>query len=75
MVGWNGKDVFKDGVVDFSCLLNCLRGSFLRFSSFCLTLSSVHDAFYSGGVHFVRRWCRLCPYVSVGLNVFLSTSA
>ena len=25
MVGWKGKNFVKDGVVDFSCLLNCLR--------------------------------------------------
>ena len=24
-VGWKGKDAVKDGVVAFSCLLNCLR--------------------------------------------------
>ena len=47
MVGWKEKDAVKDGVVDFSCLLNCLRVSLLGFSSFCLTLSNVHDAFYS----------------------------
>ena len=39
MVGWKGKDAVKDGVVAFSCLLNCLRVSLLGFSSFCLTLS------------------------------------
>ena len=39
MVGWNGKVAVKDGVVAFSCLLNCLKVSLLRFSSFCLTLS------------------------------------
>ena len=27
MVGWKGKDAVKDGVVAFSCLLNCLRVS------------------------------------------------
>ena len=39
MVGWKGKDAVKDGVVAFSCLLNCLSNSLLGFSSFCLTLS------------------------------------
>ena len=34
MVGWKRKDVVKDGVMDFSCLLNCLRVSVLGFSSF-----------------------------------------
>ena len=38
MVGWKGKDAVKDGVVAFSCLLNCLRVSLLGSSSFCLTL-------------------------------------
>ena len=28
MVGWKGKDAVKDGVVAFSCLLNCLRVRF-----------------------------------------------
>ena len=32
MVGWKGKDVVLDGVVDFSCLLNYLRVSLLGFS-------------------------------------------
>ena len=60
MVEW--KDAVKDGVVAFSFLLNCLRVSLLGFSSFCLTLSNVHDAFDSvRGVHFVRGLCRLCP--------------
>ena len=63
MVGWKGKDAVKDGVVAFSCLLNCLRVSLLGFSSFCLTLS--------GGVHFVRRLSRLCPvlFVIVGGSI------
>ena len=60
MVEW--KDAVKDGVVAFSFLLNCLRVSLLGFSSFCLTLFNVHDAFDSvRGVHFVRGLCRLCP--------------
>ena len=61
MVGW------KDGVVALSCLLNCLRVSLLGFSSFCLTLSMMRLTL-TGGVHFVRRLCRLCPviFVSVG---------
>ena len=29
------KDVAKEGAVDLSCLLNCLRVSLLGFSSFC----------------------------------------
>ena len=37
ILGW--KDSVKDGVVDLSCLLNCLRVSLIGFSSFCLTLS------------------------------------
>ena len=57
MVGWKGKDTVKDGVVAFSCLLNCLRVSLLGFSSFCLTLSSVHDAFDS------VRGCPFCKEV------------
>ena len=67
MVGWKGKDAVKDGVVAFSCLLNCLRVSLLGFSSFCSTLSMMRLTL-SGGVHFVRRFCRLCPvlFVSVG---------
>ena len=53
IVGWKGKDVVKEGVVDFSCLLTCLRVSLLGFSSFCLTLSmmrltlSIVLAFYT----------------------------
>ena len=31
----------KEGVVDFSCLLHCLRVNLLGFSSFCLTLSMI----------------------------------
>ena len=62
-----GKDAVKDGVVAFSCLLNCLRVSLLGFSSFCLTLSMMRLTL-SGGLHFVRRLCILCPvlFVSVG---------
>ena len=69
MVGWKGKDAVKDGVVAFSCLLNCLRVSLLGFSSFCLTLSMMRLT--QGGVHFVRRLCRLCPvlFVSVGGSI------
>ena len=71
MVGWNGKDAVKDGVVAFSCLLNCLRVSMLEFSSFCLTLSMMRLTLLGGGVHFVRRLCRLCPllFVSVGGSI------
>ena len=70
MVGWKGKDAVKDGVVAFSCLFNCLRVSLLGFSSFCLTLSMMRLTL-SGGVHFVRRLCRLCPvlFVSVGGSI------
>ena len=39
MVWWKVKDAVKDGVVAFSCLLNCFRVRLLGFSSFCLTLS------------------------------------
>ena len=51
----------------FSCLLNCMKVSLLGFSSFCLTLSMMRLTL-SGGAHFVRRLCRLCPvlFVSVG---------
>ena len=56
MVGWKGKDA----VVAFSCLLNCLRASLLGFYSFCLTLSMMRLTL-SGGAHFGRRLCRLCP--------------
>ena len=70
MVGRKGKDAVKDGVVAFSCLLNCSRVSLLGFSSFCLTLSMMRLTL-SGGVHFVRRLCRLCPvlFVSVGGSI------
>ena len=54
MVGWKGKDIVKDGVVDFSCLLNCLRVILLGFSGF---LNPVHDAFYS------VRGCQFCKEV------------
>ena len=50
----------KEGSVDLSCLLNYLRMSLSGFSSFCLTLSLMLFTL-SGGVHFVWRWCRLCP--------------
>ena len=69
MVGWKGKDAAKDGVMAFSCLLKCFRVSLLGFSSFCLnTVRSMMRLTLSGGVHFVRRLCRLCPvlFVSVG---------
>ena len=48
MVGWKGKDDVKDGVVAFSCLLNCLRVSLLGFSSFCLTLSMMRLTLLGG---------------------------
>ena len=57
-------DSVKDGVVAFSCLLNCLRVSLLGFSSFCLTLSMMRLTL-SAGVHFVRRLCSVL-FVSVG---------
>ena len=69
MVGWKGKDVAKERVVHFSCMLNWFRVSLLGclvfvwhcpVSIMCFTLS--------GGVHFLRRWYRLClvPFASVG---------
>ena len=57
MVGWKGNDAVKDGVVAFSCLLNCLRVGLLGFSSFCFTLSMCHDAFDS------VRGCTFCTEV------------
>ena len=54
-VGWKGKDAVKDGVVAFSCLLNCLRVSLLGFSSFLF--DTVHDAFDS------VRGCAFCKEV------------
>ena len=54
MVGWKGKDAVKDGVVAFSCLLNCLRVSLLGFSSFCLTLSMMRLTL-SGGCPFCKE--------------------
>ena len=67
MVRWKEKDAVNDGVVAFSCLLNCLRVSLLGFSSYCLTMSMMRLTL-SGSVHFVRMLCRLCPvlFVSVG---------
>ena len=57
-------------MVAFSCLLNCLRVSLLRFSTFCLTLFMMRLTLF-GGVHFVRRLCRLCLvlFVSVGRSI------
>ena len=54
MVGWKGKDAIKDGVVAFSCLLNCLRVSLLGFSSFCLRLSMMRLTL-SGGFPFCKE--------------------
>ena len=54
MLGWKGKDAVKDGVVAFSCLLNCLRVSLLGFSSFCLTLSMMRLTL-SGGCPFCKE--------------------
>ena len=54
MVGWKGKDAVKDGVVAFSCLLNCLRVSLLGFSSFCLILSMMRLTL-SGGCPFCKE--------------------
>ena len=67
MVGWKGKDAVNEGVLGYSCLLNCLRDSLLGFSNFCLTLSIMRFTL-SGGVHFVRMFCRRIPlpFVSVG---------
>ena len=48
MVVWKGKDAVKDGVVAFSCLLNCLSVSLLGFSSFCLTLSMMRLTLLGG---------------------------
>ena len=44
-----------------------LEVSLLGFYSFCLTMSMMRFTL-SGGVLFVRRWCRLspAPFVSVG---------
>ena len=52
-VGWKGKDDVEDGVVAFSCLLNCLRVSLLGLSSFCLTLSMMRLT--SGGCPFCKE--------------------
>ena len=52
MVEW--KDAVKDGVVAFSCLLNCLRVSLLGFSNFCLTLSMMRLTL-SGGCPFCNE--------------------
>ena len=57
----------KEGAVDLSCLLNCLRVSVLLFSNFCLTLFMLLFTM-SGGLHFVWRWCRLCPIQFVGVG-------
>ena len=54
MLGWKGKGAVKDGVVAFSCLLNCLRVSLLGFSSFCLTLSMMRLTL-SGGCPFCKE--------------------
>ena len=48
MAGWKGKDAVKDGVVAFSCLLNCLRVSLF---------DTVHYAFDS------VRGCPFCKEV------------
>ena len=62
MVGWKGKNVIKEGAVDLSCRLNCLRVSLLEFSSFCLTLYMILSTLsgrcpmsilYGGGVDYV----------------------
>ena len=44
-----GKDAVKDGVVNFSCLLNCLRVSLLEFSSVYLALSMMRFTLSGGG--------------------------
>ena len=56
-----------------SFLLNCLRVSLLGFSSFCLTLSMMRLTL-SGGVHFVRRLCRLCPFLFVSVDCCIGGS-
>ena len=49
MVGWKGKYVVKEGAVDLSCLLSCLRVSFFKFLWFLFDT-----------VHFKSaRWCPL----------------
>ena len=48
MAGWKGKDAVKDGVVAFSCLLNCLR---------VILFDTVHYAFDS------VRGCPFCKEV------------
>ena len=55
MVRWKGKNTVKDGVVAFSCLLNCLGVSLLGFSSFCLTLSMMRLT--------LSGWCPFCKEV------------
>ena len=68
-----GRAISRDARVRPGCsgdrmtMLDGLRVSLLGFSSFCLTLSMMRLTL-SGGVHFVRRLCRLCPvlFVSVG---------
>ena len=47
MVGW--KDVVKEGAVDLSCLLICLRVSLIEFYNFCLTLSMILFTLSRGG--------------------------
>ena len=54
--------VVEEGVVDLSCLLNCLRVSLLGFSSVCLTLFILLLLCQGVSIlYFVRRWCRPCP--------------
>ena len=52
MVGWKGKDAVKDGVVAFSCLLNCLRVSLLGFSITESTFTvSIRRPIYNTYIH------------------------
>ena len=60
MVGCKTKNVVRDGVVDLSCMLNCLRVSLLGSSSCCLTLSMMR--FTLSGVSILGKhmmWARL----------------
>ena len=72
MVGWQGKDVFKEGTLHLSCLLNILRVSSLRPYSFCSTLYIILFSL-PGPVHFVwwtgRWYCRLFSIHFVLLNL------
>ena len=49
----------REEVVGLSCLLNSLKMILLGFSSLCLKLSMTLLTL-SGGVNFVKRWCKPC---------------